>query len=283
MAYSTVQMRFPGGRAKALTLSYDDGVKEDIRLVKLMQQHGIKGTFNINAGLFSPEDYDYASRAWGGRLKRSDAVALFTDSGMEVASHSYTHPYLEQRPYPQQVYEIVRDRAELEQTFGCIVRGGAYPYGTYNEETVEALKAAGIVYWRTVENTEGFDIPTDWLRLPGTCHHKSPKLPALTERFLAAAPEEKEPPMLFYLWGHSYEFERDHNWEVIEHFAERVGGHDDIWYATNIEIYDYVHAWEQLIFSLDMTRVSNPTAQTLCFTASGKGYTVPAGASIVLE
>ena len=36
-------MRFPGGLTKALTLSYDDGVEQDARLMEIMQKHGLKG------------------------------------------------------------------------------------------------------------------------------------------------------------------------------------------------------------------------------------------------
>lgn len=48
-------MRFPQGRAKALTLSYDDGVEQDIRLIEIMGKHGLKGTFNLNSGLYAEE------------------------------------------------------------------------------------------------------------------------------------------------------------------------------------------------------------------------------------
>ena len=41
-------MLFPGKKRKVLTLSYDDGVEQDIRLVEIMKKHGLKGTFNIN-------------------------------------------------------------------------------------------------------------------------------------------------------------------------------------------------------------------------------------------
>ena len=34
-------MRFPGGKPKAITLSYDDGVAEDIRFIELMKQYGL--------------------------------------------------------------------------------------------------------------------------------------------------------------------------------------------------------------------------------------------------
>lgn len=52
-------MRFPGGRTKSLTLSYDDGVQQDIRLVDILNKHGLKGTFNLNSGLYAPEGTVY--------------------------------------------------------------------------------------------------------------------------------------------------------------------------------------------------------------------------------
>jgi len=47
--------RFPDGKDRAVTLSYDDGVKQDQRIIALLKSHGMKGTFNINGNLFHPE------------------------------------------------------------------------------------------------------------------------------------------------------------------------------------------------------------------------------------
>ena len=66
-------MRFPGGRAKALTLSYDDGVVQDIRLIDIMRRHGLKGTFNINSECYAPEDPSYTGR----RMMKKQIVAKF--------------------------------------------------------------------------------------------------------------------------------------------------------------------------------------------------------------
>ncbi|MBQ9785444.1 MAG: polysaccharide deacetylase family protein [Clostridia bacterium] len=283
MANNTMQLRFPGGLSKALTLSYDDAVIEDERLMSIMKEGGLKGTFNVNSGSYSPEGYERPVGEWRHcRMSRAEAIALYTDSGMEVAFHSYTHPHLESLPAPQAAYEIVRDRAQLEEDFGVIVRGGAYPFGTYNDETVQALRDAGLVYCRTTRATEKFDIPTDWLRMPATCHHRSARLGELTRTFTETVPQAGDAPMLFYLWGHSYEFERDNNWEIIESFAADVGHRDDVWYATNIEIYDYVDAWHRLVFSMNMKKVSNPTATDLYFTRGGKLYSVKAGETVDL-
>ena len=84
-------------------------------------------------------------------------------------------------------------------------------------------------------------------------------------------------PALFYLWGHSYEFESDNNWNVIEEFAEYIGNRDDIWYATNIEIYDYIEAYKRLVFSMDGSKVYNPTCMSLYFQYEGQVYCVKPG------
>ena len=44
----SVFMRYPDGKAKAVTFSYDDGVCQDKRLAELFDQYGLKATFNHN-------------------------------------------------------------------------------------------------------------------------------------------------------------------------------------------------------------------------------------------
>ncbi len=46
---------YPNGKSKALTFSYDDGMKHDRRLVELFNRYGLKGTFHLNGGLFPEE------------------------------------------------------------------------------------------------------------------------------------------------------------------------------------------------------------------------------------
>ena len=255
-------MRFPGGRAKALTLSYDDGIFEDYRLIDIMTKHGLKGTFNINGGLFGAEP----AKEHRERLTVEQALALYLPSGNELALHGFTHPHLEEQSPDQVIYEIVQDRVSLESKTGTIVRGMAYPFGTTNDGVVEALRAAGVAYARTVVSSHNFALPSDWLRLPATCHHNDKMLMALADSFLNLTRRPFDPCQMFYLWGHAYEFAfGEGSWHIIEQFAEKMGGHDDIWYATNIEIYDYVTAFRQLRTSVDGKIAYNPTATTLYF------------------
>ena len=252
---------FPQGRKKALTLSYDDGVEQDVRLVEILDRHGLRATFNLNSGCFPPDGTTYPAGTIHRRMPLSQCQKTYDTSRHEVAVHCLTHAMLTELSQPQVLREILQDRENLETSFGGIIRGFAYPYGAYSDSVVGALEASGIVYARTVNSTRNFDIPQDWLRLNPTCHHDDPQLDVLCDRFL------NEPARcasrLFYLWGHAYEFEEKDTWQVIERFAERMGSHDDIWYATNIEIVDYVNAYRKLVFSADGHRVHNPTSHTL--------------------
>ena len=257
-------MRYPGGVAKALTFSYDDGVEQDIRFMEILDKNGLKGTFNINSGSYPAEDKVWPEGTVHRRMPKSRCTEVYTNSGHEVAVHALTHPRLEQMPAERISYEIVKDRENLEAQFGTIIRGMAYPYGSHNDTVVDVLRACGILYARTTAVTGSFNIPQDWLRLPATCKHTDPKLMDYARKF-ADMKVTKDSAKLFYVWGHTYEFEGDDNWNVIEEFAEFMGGREDIWYATNIEIFEYIKDFESLVYSVDGSIVHNPTARTLWY------------------
>lgn len=278
-----ILMRFPGGKAKALTLSYDDGVQQDQKLMQIMKQSGLKGTFNLNSGRYAVEGTVFPAGKVYRRLTEKQAIELYTDSGQEVAVHTNTHPFLEKLPSYLVMEELIKDREILERQFHTIIRGMAYPFGTFNDEVVDCVKKSGIVYARTTISSHSFKMPVDWLRLEPTCHHDDEKLMELAQQFVEGGRASEREPWLFYLWGHSFEFEQKNNWEVIENFAAYIGGKEDIWYATNLEICDYVQAYKQLQFSVAGERVYNPTVTDIYFTKDGKDYCVKSGDTIELE
>lgn len=274
-------MRFPGGKAKCLTLSYDDCVQQDMQLCSLMEAYGIAGTFNINSGVYVSEDHVFEPGRVHRRMTQRQATELFRRSDLfEVATHSYTHPYLHRLPAAQATQEILADRQAIEAQFGTICRGHAYPYGTYNAQVMECLRACGIVYARTIKSTEKFSLPEDFLQWHPTCHHDNPRLMELADKFLAAP--NVQDPRLFYLWGHSFEFERNENWQVISDFFKKVSGQEDVWYATNIQVYDYIQAYRQLIWNATCTQVHNPTTTDLWMQAGKELICVKSGQTLTL-
>ena len=270
---------FPDGKEKALTLSYDDGVDTDIRLIELLEKYNIKCTFNLNSGLFNPEGSVRPEGQVSFRLTKSEAEKYYDNPLCEVATHGFTHPFLDRLPTAQCMLDILKDRQELEKLTGKMVRGHAYPFGKYNDDVADILKQAGIVYARTVESDHSFDLPTDWLRLKPTCHHDDPELMKLADIFIEGREAYKN-GWLFYLWGHTYEFRYYNNWNVIEEFFEKVANRDDIWYATNIEVYDYVAAYKSLIYSANGDVGYNPTATDVWVKINGKTVAVPARQTI---
>lgn len=272
-------MKLKDGKSKVLTLSYDDAVVQDIRLIGLMNKHGLKGTFNINTGCYFPEDKERKPSSHM-RMRLSEAMDLYIGSGQEVAVHALTHPYLERMKPADVMYEILEDRKNIEKQYGTLARGMAYPYGTYNDAVVEVLGLSGICYSRTTKSTEKFGFPENWLTLHPTCHHNHPKLMELARNFAEGKALNAQVCQMFYLWGHSYEFDNNDNWNVIEEFAEYMGGREDIWYATNIEIYDYVKAYERLQVSVDHRIVHNPSDIDVWFWEKGETYCVKAGQTL---
>ncbi|MBQ8186427.1 MAG: polysaccharide deacetylase family protein [Clostridia bacterium] len=274
-----VYLRYPGFRSKALTLSYDDGVKWDRDLIEIMSRYGLKGTFNINSGLFGKNPGER-------RMTAEEILALYEPSGNEVAVHGVKHLSLTEVNSAIATDDVLTDRKNLEAMLSHPVRGMAYANGRYDDAVVEILRTCGIVYSRTTVSTERFDIPNDWLRLPATCHHNNPRLMELLDTFLADNQSGyfwSRVPKLFYLWGHSYEFNDNGNWHVIEEFAKAAGNRDDVWYATNMEIYDYVKAYDSLIWSVSGDIVQNPTIHEIWLNYQGKEFTVPAGATVRLK
>ena len=272
-----IRMRFPGFKAKTFTMSYDDGVEQDIRLIELMRRHGIKGTFNISSGEYPPEGHKWPEGQVHRRMPLSECQKVYEGDDIEIAIHGTHHPFWDSQPTPSAMWDIINDRKMLEEQYGGIIAGAAYPFGAFDDDAVEILRLAGIKYCRTVISSHRFDMPKDWLRIEATCHHRDEKLNELSDRFISYTPRHSQEPMLFYLWGHAYEFEGNDNWYVIEDLLEKIGGHDDIWYATNVEIYDYQKAFGRLEFSVDGHKIYNPTAIDLYATDGALQINLPAG------
>lgn len=260
--------RFPGGVHKALTLSFDDGRTDDRRLVELMNRYGLKGTFHLNSGFFGKEGYIHAE----------EVAELY--AGHEVSAHTVDHPFLEQSPVDQVAREILEDRAALESLTGYPVRGMSYPFGTYNDRVVEMLPALGIEYARTVASHREFHMPEHFLKWHPTCHHK--QMVEYADKFIELTPRYTR-MSLYYVWGHSFEFANDNNWELIDEFGEKIGGREEIWYATNAEIVAYKRAVDALRYSVDSRMVHNPTAIPVWISAEGESVEIPGGETVRID
>lgn len=253
---------FPGGKSKAFTLSYDDGVVQDRRLAELFRQHGLKCSFNLGSGVLGEK----AVRSYP-ETGEIDVSKVFPEEletvyrGHEICGHGLYHSPLTSIGTPLAMYEIIEDKRRLEAVSGKPLKMFAYPFGLYNDKVVEILSLAGYQGARTVNSTHRFDIPEDFLRWNPTCHHDDKRLMELAKQFLE---DGSGSPLLFYVWGHAYEFDGYNNWQRIEQLAEYISPHgDQIWFASNGEIMDYVNAYRRLEYAADGKTIYNPSAQTV--------------------
>lgn len=243
-----VMLTFPEGKNKVVTMSYDDGKNADRRLVSIFNQYGIKGTFHLNSGLTETKE----------RISKQKIAELYQNH--EVSTHTVTHPTIARSPKEVLVEELISDRKALETIVGYPVRGLSYPNGSFTQKIKELLPHLGIEYARTVKSTNTFSIPDDYFEWNPTCHHNQ-NLMKLAKDFIGL--HKQQYLYLMYVWGHSYEFDNDENWDVIEDFCKYIGGRENIWYATNIKIIDYLKAFQNLKFSADCQFVYNPNAASV--------------------
>lgn len=277
-------MRFPGGKTKAVTLSYDDGVRTDIHLAEICDKYGLKATFNICSTLIAENDGEW-------RLTENELRDLVS-RGHEIAVHGHEHKSPSVSTDMEIIKEVLTCREKLEEILGEVVTGMAYPdceierAGTRRYEEIRTLLSSlGIAYSRTLgKDNNGFNLPTDWLAWMPTIHHDNPNAIEYARQFVDLKVEDlyisRHNPRLFYIWGHSYEFSNNNNWEHFTELCEILSGKDDTWYATNIEIYKYSKAFDALVFNTANTRVYNPTAFDIWFECKGKTHCVKAGQTL---
>lgn len=278
-------MRYPGGKAKAVTFSYDDGVPQDKRLAELFDRYGLKATFNLNCEALRKINFS-----------KEEIHEIFLSKGHEVAVHGALHRANGNTRPIEGIREVLECRLELEEKCGRIIRGMAYPdsgitlmgsFGDY--QTIKNyLTELDIAYARTLAgDNDSFLLPEDFHAWMPSAHHINPKLMEYVDKFLTLdispnAYHARRAPRLLYIWGHSYEFDRDDNWDYMEQVCQKLSGQEDIWYATNIEIYDYVQAYKRLQYSADGHMIYNPTLYTIWFDVDGKLFHIASGETLCL-
>lgn len=278
-----IEMLFPGGKTKALILSFDDGRKDDIQLVKLMNKYGLIGTFHLNSNKLGTAGY----------LTKEEIKQLFKDH--EVSVHSANHPNLTSLSKIDVIYEVLEDRKKLEQLTGYPVRGMAYPFGNSNDFVIDAIKGLGIEYARTVGDTYNFSIPDDFLKWHPSIHlfGKTNYIPNDT------ANDRKELSGFYQLmndfistrelalldvWGHSWEMGNNQSkWDETEKFFKMLANNPTIHYTTQINVVDYIKAFRNLRFSVEKSMVYNQSSSTIFFKLNNKIYSVLPGKMLTLS
>ncbi len=224
------------GKKKAITFSFDDGVTQDERLIAILNEYGLKGTFNLNSSLLGlPNALDRnGRRVPHNKISPSDVGRIY--EGHEIAVHTLTHPNLTRLDDDTVAYQVESDRRKLSELAGYEVVGMAYPCGgVNNDDRVAAVirERTGVKYARTITSTHRFDRQDNLYRFDPSVYYVEPELEKIVDEFFALEADE---PQLLYIWGHSYEMDAEYiSWERFEEICKKLSGHTDIFYGTNKE------------------------------------------------
>ena len=78
-------------------------------------------------------------------------IITLHNSGMEIGSHSVTHPDMTKLSQAALIKEMSQSRQVLQNTIGVPVTDFAYPEGIYNANTI----AVGKQYYQSQRNSDG--------------------------------------------------------------------------------------------------------------------------------
>ena len=223
------------GKKKAITFSYDDTVTQDIRLIEILDKYGLKATFNLNSGLLGMDGMLIREGVEVSHVKIPASEIASVYKNHEVAAHTLTHPHLPKLPDDEVIRQVEEDRLNLSDLVGYEVVGMAYPGGgmNNNDRVARLIKNhTGIKYARTISLGYSFLPQPDLYRYKPTAFH----LDFADNYRLAADFFERETEGVFYIWGHSYEFDIHNTWDQFEDFCKAISGRPDVFYGTNKEI-----------------------------------------------
>tara|TARA_B110000967_G_scaffold208961_1_gene263049 strand:+ start:4431 stop:5168 length:738 start_codon:yes stop_codon:yes gene_type:complete len=116
-----------------LAFSFDDGCLSDYEVVfPLLIKFNVLATFFIVPKLVNQKGY----MTW-------NQIKEMSDAGMEIASHSMTHPYMTTLPAEQLLRELKDSKIQIERYIGKEVTSFAYPFGDCTGRTHKAAIEVG--------------------------------------------------------------------------------------------------------------------------------------------
>ena len=262
-----IRKLYPQGKKKAFSITYDDGVTQDVRFVELLNKYGLKGTFNLNSELMSNGfEWTHESGLVIQRLKPEVVVDLY--EGHEVASHTLTHPYMSELSEEEILRQMGQDKKNLEKLFQREIYGFAVPFDYYSDLIAECAKKCGFTYARMSEERYSYVPPEEYYYWAAGAFHIMPKFKEFVEVFF----ETEEELALCQIVGHSYDLDTENMWEQIEEILQKVAEDEDVISMTNIELVRYLKAMRSATITED--GIENHSNVELWFEEDGRVFSV---------
>jgi peptidoglycan-N-acetylglucosamine deacetylase len=241
-------------RPALVTTSWDDGHPLDVRLAELLRKHGMLGTFYI------PLNYRQVP------VMTQEEMRALTAMGMEIGSHTLTHPNLTTLRKNQALHELVASKSRLEDIVDRSILSFCYPAGKFNSRTRSWVAEAGYtsarttLAFRTESRFDPFSMPVSVQFLPhprlisirhalkegnvlgllnwwSLCHMDTDLarlVESIFEYILANGG-------ILHIWGHSWEIEQFRLWGALEEALRKIANVPEALYLTNSQVVVQVH------------------------------------------
>lgn len=140
------RMAAGANRRLCVAITFDDGYAANCRVaIPWLIEHAVPCTYFVTLGpVLSGQPFEHDVH-WGKALEPNtpEELRAMAAAGIDIGSHTYSHPDLGQTRRPQDIHrEVVAVRAELERLVGRPVGHFAFPFGQPEHLSRPAMAAA---------------------------------------------------------------------------------------------------------------------------------------------
>jgi len=132
-------------QGKVIGITFDDGYLDNLQnALPVLIQHGFSATcYVISDNIGKYNTWNVHRVGVRKTLMSKEHIQEWLAAGLEVGSHSVSHPHLTQCRRPEAWRQLVDSKRALEDQFSLGIEHFCYPYGEYNPEIRAMAAEAG--------------------------------------------------------------------------------------------------------------------------------------------
>lgn len=166
--FATLRDALQVSDGKVAVVTFDDGYADNFTEgLPVLQRLDIPATVFVITGDVGARQlsWDEAGEKLPADFMSWDDLRVLSACGWEIGSHAHSHIHLARYAKERQQYEIVRSVREIEENLGETPVSFAYPYGSYDQRTMEVLRQTGIKNAVTIKSPTANDLTDAQCRL----------------------------------------------------------------------------------------------------------------------
>lgn len=190
------------GCNRVIVLTFDDAYADFHSVaLPLLTRYGMTATLFVPTGHVGGYSRWMRHEGEGERAILSwAALTEIASCGIEIGTHSHTHPELDRLPVPELTGQVRDPKALMEDRLGVAVTSFAYPYGHYDQRVRKAVAAAGYSGACTMDSwaATADDHP---LELPRTAVFDDTDVQSLAARLAASHSQARRAALRAHRYG----------------------------------------------------------------------------------